>query len=451
MLALLLPACTGGGQSDGPAHPDLYVLSSAAEIKVPPPPTGAAAAADQAEVERMVGERARLPDAEVTVGVWFPDRPIRPWLDMNIDLARTTPNTPPKATRGYALTSVAVNDAVVAAWHWKAQYRRAPPTGVTTIGGPAPGSPPFSYPSEHAVIAGVASRVLRYLFPGERTAGFDAKAEDEAQSRVLAGLNFPSDVDAGLALGRAVADKVIAQARRDGSDEAWDGRRPPAAPGVWSPPPDNPAAAPIDPGAQQWKPWLMGRASRFRPPPPPAYGSPAFRDEAAEVRRAEEYGMASVANYWAAQSRDALLPPLWAEQVDNYARDAGLDIRHTARALAALHVAEHDATLAVWDAAYTYWRQSPVNAVRDLTAYKEWSPSLGTPLFPSYPSNYAAYAGVAEVIIHRLYPENDIPTNEAVIDGALSREWGGVNFPSDTRAGLELGRQIGRLALRRLP
>lgn len=427
------------------------MLSSPSEIKVPPPPAGAAAA-EQDEVERLA--RLRKSGDSVEVFRWRPDRPIRPWLDLNIELARTTPNTPPRATRGYALTSVAISDAVTAAWHWKDVYRRAPPAGVETLGGPAPGSPLFSYPSEHAVIAGAASRVLKYLFPTEPSGSFDQMAQDTADSRVLAGTNFRSDVEAGLALGRAVAAKVIARARIDGSEKAWDGHRPQATAAVWSPPPDAPNAAPVDPGAGRWKPWLMGDASKFRPVPPAAYGSAAFRDEVGQMRESSAFldqGQLGIAVYWAANPRDALLPPVWAEEADNWAREAGFDILRTARVLAALHVAQHDATLAVWDAAYTYWRQSPVNAIRDLTDYAEWTPALATPASPPYPSNFAAYAGVAEVVLRHVYPNEARGIPSMVTDAVLSRVWGGVNYPSDNAAGLDLGRKIGRLALRRLP
>ena len=51
-------------------------------------------------------------------------------------------------------------------------------------------------------------------------------AEQAGWSRVLAGLQYPSDYDAGLALGRNVAEQVIAKAKADGSDAVWTGTVP---------------------------------------------------------------------------------------------------------------------------------------------------------------------------------------------------------------------------------
>jgi len=42
------------------------------------------------------------------------------------------------------------------------------------------------------------------------------KAEEAARSRLIAGVNYPSDVAAGLALGRQVAALVITRGETDG-------------------------------------------------------------------------------------------------------------------------------------------------------------------------------------------------------------------------------------------
>ena len=67
---------------------------------------------------------------------------------------------------------------------------------------PAPRSP--SYPCEYSVAAGAGSAVLAHLFPAEAKR-FAEAAEEAAQSRVIAGVVYPSDTRAGLELGRAVA------------------------------------------------------------------------------------------------------------------------------------------------------------------------------------------------------------------------------------------------------
>src|SRR5437868_10561836 len=78
-----------------------------------------------------------------------------------------------------------------------------------------------SYPSEHAAVAAAAASVLSYLFPFEDTLAFHKLEKDAGESRIIAGVAYRSDVDAGYAIGRAVALRVIARASVDNSDAPW--------------------------------------------------------------------------------------------------------------------------------------------------------------------------------------------------------------------------------------
>jgi hypothetical protein len=51
---------------------------------------------------------------------------------------------------------------------------------------------------------------LAYLYPERPAASYDAMGDSIARSRAEAGASFPSDVRAGMDLGHAVADEVIA-------------------------------------------------------------------------------------------------------------------------------------------------------------------------------------------------------------------------------------------------
>src|SRR4051812_39046831 len=238
-VALLMVGC---GKSDGNGTPKreptagrwhTWVLSSAGQIAVPAPPApgSAAARADVDELRRLAQTRT----AAMTLDARAAARrsPVEPWMNVNFELVANRAKNPVAASRAYGLLSVAMYDATVAAWKAKYRYHRSAPRDVDALltAGPDP-----SYPSEHAVIAGAASRVLAYLYPERPAARLDAMAQRLARERIVAGLNYPSDTRAGLALGRAVGDAVIAHAKRDGADRKWDGVRPHAR-GSWEPPP----------------------------------------------------------------------------------------------------------------------------------------------------------------------------------------------------------------------
>lgn len=150
------------------------------------------------------------------------------------------------AQRGtvWAALDLAVETAVLAAWHYKwttnrgdVRYRPRPivvdpglcvlydtvpsPDAYRVAGGrPLPSTPsgtPFhpAYPSGHSTIGAAASEVLAFFFPREAVE-LRKIAENAGTARLWAGVNYPSDHAAGLALGRAVASLVIEQLQSDG-------------------------------------------------------------------------------------------------------------------------------------------------------------------------------------------------------------------------------------------
>jgi acid phosphatase (class A) len=65
----------------------------------------------------------------------------------------------------------------------------------------------FSYPSDRAAQCYVWAVVLSELFPEHKEA-LMAKAERISQDRVLSGVHFPCDIDAGKKLGRVIVEKI---------------------------------------------------------------------------------------------------------------------------------------------------------------------------------------------------------------------------------------------------
>src|SRR5258706_12715858 len=169
----------------------------------------------------------------------------------------------PLFTRGMALVGVAIYDATIAAWDSKYAWNRPSASAFDSSIKPLTSIPNVPvYPSEHAVVAGAVSVVMAYLFPAMGETYFDL-AEEAARSRVFAGAAFPSDVNAGLQLGRQVGQMVVAYAMADGATTPFIGSFPAAA-DTWS------SAAPVTPLAGTWKPWLLSSNSQFRPAAPPS-------------------------------------------------------------------------------------------------------------------------------------------------------------------------------------
>src|SRR3984893_9143240 len=184
-----------------------WVISSAREFRVAAPPNNAGTAAEILELKALTGKRDAA--ARDLIAYWNVGPPSYRWHD--IALSEVMRNGLPwnYAMRDFALTHVAIYDAMIAAWDAKYAYNRKRPSEVDpdlTTELPVPLSP--SYPAEHAVAAGAAAAVLSYLFP-DRAAYFADRAEAAGRSQLLAALQYPSDISAGLELGRQVAARVI--------------------------------------------------------------------------------------------------------------------------------------------------------------------------------------------------------------------------------------------------
>jgi membrane-associated phospholipid phosphatase len=456
-LLLVAVACGGGDTSATPkavagAVPaeaaagswKTWVLTSSDQIKVPAPPTAGsdAAKAELAELKDLATRRTA--QVEQDAHHWSDYPALEPWVKENMKLVSEQSKNPPLASRGYGLVSAAMYDAVISTYHWKYVYKRGAPAGTNPV---VPAGTDPSYPDDHAAIAGAASRVLAYLFPEKPAAQYDAEAEAAADSRVAAGVNYRSDVDAGLALGRSVADAVIARAKADGSDKHFEGVIPTGT-GFWAAPPTAAPdkRQPVEPLAGTWKTWVTD-VKAVRPGPPPEYGSPQFVTEAKEVLDLKNSLTAEqkrIADFWAGGAGTPLPPGIWNQILLDTVKDQRLSTPRVARDFALLNVAQSDAGEAAWDAKYLYWSPRPINAIRDLGLDPNFTSYLPTPVFPSYISGHSTYSGAAAEVLAYLFPDKAADFRAKAQEAGISRLYGGIHYKSDNEVGLKVGAAVGQ-------
>ena len=341
-----------------------WVIANGAALRPAPPPSNAAA-----ELDEIVAIQQTVTPAEAAMIHKWNTQPTTVWHDVALDLFGfywiLLPDvrlaTPARSARAFALLHVAMYDALVATWYAKYEFDRPAPTRADSrVRAFVPVADVPSYPSEHAAAAAAAAAVLRYLFPNEDTASFSALAREAGEARIVAGAAYRSDVDAGYAIGRAVAEAVIARARADGSDAPWTGAVPTGA-SMWRPTPPRNVEIPFDPTAPSWRTWVIPSGSAFRPPPPPALGSAAFTadlDELRQLSTTRTVAQADTARFWASESPSSRWEVFMRDEIER--RD--LTPMRAARALALGSVATYDAMVACWDAKYFYWLLRPVSA-----------------------------------------------------------------------------------------
>jgi PAP2 superfamily protein len=325
-----------------------WVISSGREFRVAEPPNHAVTAAEIGELKNLAAKRDGA--AKDLIAYWNVGPPSCRWHE--IALGEVMRNNLPwnYAMRDFALLHVAIYDSMIAAWDSKYNYNRKRPNEVdaglaTEL--PNPRSP--SYPAEHAVAAGAAAAVLSYLFP-DHASYFADKAEEAGRSRLLAGVQYPSDISAGLELGRRVAALVIERGKADGSDAKWTGNVP-AGPGKWN------GTNPILPQMAVWKTWVLVSPSEFRSPPPIAFDSPEKVAELAELKNFERTPKTNAAAYfWEYAAGGLRAHQYWSGQIGRLVLEYRLEDNPplAARAYALQPITSLDAGIACWDSKYPF-------------------------------------------------------------------------------------------------
>ncbi|WCK56373.1 vanadium-dependent haloperoxidase [Aneurinibacillus sp. Ricciae_BoGa-3] len=134
-----------------------------------------------------------------------------PIIDRLID---TYEISPPEAARLLSIVQAGINDTFVVTWHYKYLWDVARPNQYDRTLATLLCTPRFpTYVSGHAAISGCTEVILSYFFPAEAKK-LNKFAEENAISRVYAGVHFPIDSSEGLKLGRKIGGIVIEVIRR---------------------------------------------------------------------------------------------------------------------------------------------------------------------------------------------------------------------------------------------
>src|SRR4051812_18209822 len=264
------------------------------------------------------------------------------WNQLGLDAIRQTGMNTPLASRALAITQAAVYDSVNAIARSFEPYH----AHVEASGGA----------SLEAAAAQAAHDALSALFPAQ------AGTFDAALAADLVGIP-PGRARQGVAVGREVAQQILAWRSTDGSG-ATVPYVPGTDPGDWQPtPPANlPALAPQWPNVT---PFALSAGSQFRPAAPPALDSAEY---AAALNEVKDLGWAGsttrtadqtqIAFFWRDGAGTSYAFGHWNTIAQGVSTERGPDLVADARLFALLNVATADALISTWDAKYAFnlWR-----------------------------------------------------------------------------------------------
>jgi hypothetical protein len=381
------------------------------------------------------------------------------WNEVAVEATRVARLSPNAQTRALAMVHGAVFDAVNGIEGGYAPYlvqRRAP-----------------IWAAEEAAAAAAAHGVLMGLLPAQQA------TLDAALASSLAAVPDGPAENAGVAFGKLVADRMLAERADDGSTDVVT-YVPGTEPDDWQPTPPGfgPAAIP------QWatvEPFGISSPDQFRADPPPALDSPEFTaafnqikaigKADAEITGGRTAEQTEIARFWAGPSGTVQPPGHWNNIARDVAEAQGNSLEENARMMALLNIGMADALITAWDSKFEYSFVRPVTAIRnadndpnpDTAGDATWLPLLTTPGHPSYMAAHSAVSATAATVLAEFFGNDAIAfTSSAEVsaggtvitrsfdgfwegaeEAGASRIYGGIHWSFDNEAGLEAGHSIG--------
>jgi membrane-associated phospholipid phosphatase len=147
------------------------------------------------------------------------------------------------------------------------------------------------------------------------------------------------------------------------------------------------------------------------------------------------FGTNYKAFYW--QSPEGL--NVWTyRHLDKWLFEDGLDKNppRAARAYALVSAVQFDAFIASQDGKYTYWYIRPSQLDSGIV------PLFPVPSHPSYPSNHSTFSTAKSEVLAYLFPGHADFIRALGKEAGDSRIWGGIHYPMDNVAGVNLGKAV---------
>jgi hypothetical protein len=290
------------------------------------------------------------------------------------------------------------------------------------------------HPPTSAAIAAASAVILTRFFPLDKPE-IDAALAAQAEAEPWPGAKH-QDFEAGEAIGRAAAARVLVYAAGDRVGLANPGLAPTTPAGHWV------GINPIR-GGYQARPFYLRSPNELAPPPPPAYGSPEFNEALAEVRRIADtrtLEQVGIATYWAANQSaaiDAAMNNLAVDLIRTYRRSEV----ESARILFLMSSAAFDAAIGCYNAKFDYWYIRPKQADPGIVTV------FNAPNHPSYPSGHSCHSGASTGVLAAVFPSEASRLAEIAEQASLSRLYAGIHYRFDMVAGLALGRAAAAKAM----
>lgn len=293
----------------------------------------------------------------------------------------------------------------------------------------------------------------------------------------------PTIYDNSVALGKKLAEEILARAGKDGylRRTALPRFSVTDDPGRWRPtPPDYMEA--IEPHWRTITPFVLDSAGQFDPGMPTQFDSAEdsqFYQEAQEVYETVknlDTAQVNIAKFWDCNPnisttkghvmyfQQQISPGGHWVHITAQVLDAEkASLVDSASALAQVSIGIADAFISCWDQKYKSNLTRPETYINTYID-PDWSPILQTPAFPEHTSGHSVASSAAATILTDLFGDGyafvdatEIPYglpvrsyrsfNQAAQEAAISRLYGGIHYKPAIELGVSQGKQVGQHVL----
>jgi hypothetical protein len=389
------------------------------------------------------------------------DNAVTRWVEHALQTVRAQNLSTPAAGRLYAMTTVAMYDAVNGidrARHLSTrEHALVPPQGAPPLG------------DRRAAAAAAAHAVLTSFV----TAGSaQALALDQALANELLALDSLPDgfVAAGQAWGAQVGGAVVTARALDGT-QTPETQPAGAAPGEFRLPFTGAQFRHMEPfGVESVTPFVALSSG------PPDLASPEYAVAFNEVKALGDANdadptRAAIARHWQAEANTARETGLWFKAAIDVVERWGTvhSLSHCARLFALLGMGIADAVTTSWNAKFDFRFWRPGDAIREAATDSNpetepiatWTPrNGGFGTTPEYTSGTSTFSGAAATILAGFYCFDRVPFtfegelgtpardyrsfSQAADEAGRSRIFNGIHFQFSNEAGRRAGNALGR-------
>jgi PAP2 superfamily len=280
-------------------------------------------------------------------------------------------------------------------------------------------------------------------------------------------------IDRSIAYGEQIGNKIIEWSNSDWflQTRGWTYTSPSREnhPEYWEP--TSPGIEALEPYLGMQKPFCMETQNQCSVPLGIVFdtipGSPFYQDADEVLQKSHNLTTEekNIAFFWEDKTGTGQPPGHWVSITNNMVQRFQLKLDESAKLYALVGATIRDAFISAWETKYRVDLLRPKTYIRDFLGEPNWEPLVNTPPFPEYPSGHSVVSGGVSKILTVWFGDNIAFTdsthnnqpglrnrnfnsfNDAALEAAWSRLYGGIHFRHAILNGIDQGRLVANVVM----